>query len=263
MKYSQLNVLGGVSVLDSKGGQFCMDKHVHEEFVLAAYLYGSKAYECPDHSGLMSQGDFLSISPDVPHSALSLNNVGCRYVAVYPTLMQFAKATGYEAHQIQRRMYGGKPIRSHDGGCQITQELTAALWEKHESDSAFAFSVFLSGLFARFEEAGDITSAIPSNIGKVWDCIYEEPLEKLDLGLLANSAGISKEHLCRAFKANFGLSPFQLLRARRTAHARKLISNGMSLAEASVESGFSDQSHMSRWFQRIYGASPKNVAQYQ
>lgn len=263
MRYSQLNVLGGLPALNSEGKRFSMDMHVHEEFVLAAYFNGHKSYACPDHSGLMGQGDFLSISSDIPHSAHSYNDVGCQYVAIYPTLKQIAEATGKETHHVQRRMHGVRPLQAKNSGISIGQELITLLWEDHPADTEFAVSVFLSDLFARFEDSEDTTRSASPNIHHVWEHIYETPLEQLNLGKLACSAGISKEHLCRAFKSTFGLSPFQLLRARRTSHACKLIKSGTPLSEAAIASGFSDQSHMSRWFKRIYGASPKTVALYQ
>jgi AraC-like DNA-binding protein len=43
---------------------------------------------------------------------------------------------------------------------------------------------------------------------------------------------------------------------RRIHHARHLIDGGARLAEAAADSGFSDQSHMTRLFVRSFGMAP-------
>jgi len=47
---------------------------------------------------------------------------------------------------------------------------------------------------------------------------------------------------------------------RRVALARRLIAQGLPLAETAAACGFADQSHMTRQFVRKYGVSPGMVA---
>src|SRR5262249_29239094 len=53
-----------------------------------------------------------------------------------------------------------------------------------------------------------------------------------------------------------GTSPDRYRTLRRLEHARSAIENGRSLAQASAEAGFADQSHMTRQFKRTYGLTP-------
>jgi AraC-like DNA-binding protein len=41
---------------------------------------------------------------------------------------------------------------------------------------------------------------------------------------------------------------------------RRLVKSGVSLAEAALDAGFADQSHMSRQFKRAYGLTPAHWA---
>jgi AraC-like DNA-binding protein len=56
------------------------------------------------------------------------------------------------------------------------------------------------------------------------------------------------------------LTPHSYLLQRRVQLARRLIARGASLADASLGSGFADQSHMTRMFVRTYGVSPRTYA---
>jgi AraC-like DNA-binding protein len=43
---------------------------------------------------------------------------------------------------------------------------------------------------------------------------------------------------------------------RQLDQVRRLVQSGSSLANAALEAGFADQSHMSRQFKRAYGLTP-------
>lgn len=60
----------------------------------------------------------------------------------------------------------------------------------------------------------------------------------------------------RSFAAHFGLTPHAYLMQRRASRARDLIRSGSPLAAAAFESGYADQSHMTRDFRRRYGLNP-------
>ena len=53
-----------------------------------------------------------------------------------------------------------------------------------------------------------------------------------------------------------GTRPYRYLIMRRLDRARALMRSSFSIADAAYESGFADQSHMTRQFKRTYGLSP-------
>ena len=62
--------------------------------------------------------------------------------------------------------------------------------------------------------------------------------------------------LARQFRAAFGTSPSRFRTMRQLDRARRLMIGGTALAEAALEAGFADQSHLSRQFKRAYGMTP-------
>lgn len=74
---------------------------------------------------------------------------------------------------------------------------------------------------------------------------------------------MSPEYLSRQFKAAYGLSPFLFLTSARVRLAKAKIISGSALSEAAYAVGFADQSHLSRWFKRIYGVTPGAFAKSQ
>jgi AraC-like DNA-binding protein len=81
--------------------------------------------------------------------------------------------------------------------------------------------------------------------------------ENLSLTNVAAVCKLSVSHFGRAFKHSTGLPPRQWVTAARVEEAQKLLAKSHTpLAEVAVMCGFSDQSHFSRIFGRVVGASP-------
>lgn len=73
---------------------------------------------------------------------------------------------------------------------------------------------------------------------------------------LAEASGLGVRQLCRAFREATGLSPHQYLLQRRVEHAKLLIARGHPLAEVALQSGFADQSQLTRHFVGHVGTTP-------
>jgi AraC-like DNA-binding protein len=91
---------------------------------------------------------------------------------------------------------------------------------------------------------------------KVRQRIDAECCERLRLRDLSALAGVSATRLLRAFEAAYGLTPHRYQQSRRIARAKKMVVAGTPLAEIAFACGYSDQSHLNRWFLRIQGTTP-------
>src|SRR5262249_3717829 len=72
--------------------------------------------------------------------------------------------------------------------------------------------------------------------------------EQTPASILEEVAGTDRFTIARHFRWAFGTSPDRYRTLRRLALARAAIESGQSLARAAVETGFADQSHMTRQF---------------
>jgi AraC family transcriptional regulator len=78
----------------------------------------------------------------------------------------------------------------------------------------------------------------------------DEAIEVADLAALA---GRSPYHFSRVFSRSVGISPHRYVVHLRLQRAVELIRDGRSsLAEIAAQTGFADQSHLSRWVRRVH-----------
>jgi AraC-like DNA-binding protein len=73
---------------------------------------------------------------------------------------------------------------------------------------------------------------------------------------LARLTNLSSYHLARAFAAEVGLPPHAYQVQARVHRARHLLLRGLPIAQAAQQTGFSDQSHLTRCFKRFVGVPP-------
>ncbi|WMW63936.1 AraC family transcriptional regulator [Nitratidesulfovibrio liaohensis] len=78
---------------------------------------------------------------------------------------------------------------------------------------------------------------------------------------LARLAGRSRCHLLRMFQQATGLSPHAYQTQLRVEAAKGLLAAGHSISHVAAETGFSDQSHFSRVFRDLTGATPRQYQQ--
>lgn len=77
---------------------------------------------------------------------------------------------------------------------------------------------------------------------------------------LACLTNLSPFHLARVFRNEVGLPPHAYQAQARVGRARSLLLQGWSAARVAQETGFADQSHLSRRFKRLVGVTPGRYA---
>jgi AraC-like DNA-binding protein len=104
------------------------------------------------------------------------------------------------------------------------------------------------------------SSGLPS-IHRILRIIDREPERPLSLQAMADMAGVSRFHFLRTFCRLTGATPHAYILQQRVRLARRLLAAGRELGQASADSGFADQSHMTRAFVRQLGMTPARYRQ--
>lgn len=98
----------------------------------------------------------------------------------------------------------------------------------------------------------------PAAMRRIQEYVDAHLSENVDLPVLAGIAGLSVFHFAREFKRTAGVTPHHYLLEKRVEQAKTLLTRtDLSLSEIAFASGFSDQSHFTRRFHQILGATPK------
>lgn len=89
------------------------------------------------------------------------------------------------------------------------------------------------------------------------DCMEATLSRPVPLAELAGKVGLSESQFRRAFKASTGCPPYRWKQNLRIAKAQEFLRDGvLPLVQIALATGFVEQSHFSRVFQRVVGVSP-------
>jgi AraC-like DNA-binding protein len=80
--------------------------------------------------------------------------------------------------------------------------------------------------------------------------------EDMSLATLSQLTNLSRFHLLRVFRETVGIPPHTYLRQVRVKHAKDMLASGQLIADVAIATGFTDQSHLTRWFKRLWGFTP-------
>jgi AraC-like DNA-binding protein len=99
-----------------------------------------------------------------------------------------------------------------------------------------------------------------SQIARSLRRIHSDYHEHLDVALLAREASMSVSTFHANFKGVTSKSPLHYLQTIRLHKAQALIAGGIPVAEAAHQVGYESPSQFSREFKRLFGRTPKEIA---
>jgi len=116
----------------------------------------------------------------------------------------------------------------------------------------------VAALFSR--SASGRAPGVPPWLSRIHERLRDEPRSAPTLAELAADAGVSRAHVARAFRAHYGCTVGDHLRAIRVEAARMLlIETDEALASVAYRCGFADQSHMTREVRDRLGLTPQRL----
>jgi AraC family transcriptional regulator len=91
---------------------------------------------------------------------------------------------------------------------------------------------------------------------RIRDHVMAHLAEPIEVAALAKLANRSPFHFSRVFARSVGMTPHRyVVHLRLQAAIEHVRSGRASLAEIAADTGFSDQSHLSRWVRRVHGVA--------
>ena len=239
-RYGAVPGMAGLETLEARDLHLQYDRHFHDTYAFGIVLRGVERCRVGRNLNFYEPGTVPMFNPGEVHDGGPAAPAGWSYRMVYvdPKLVP-----GERAFPVQVRRD------------PLARRRALELFDAIDSGSALGIeetlALALETLLGKAER-----SEFPESLRRVRDRIDEECGEPLRLRDLCMLAGVSPTRLLRAFAAAYGLSPHRYQQSRRIARAKKLIAQGLPLADIAAACGYADQSHLNRWFLRIHGTTP-------
>jgi AraC-like DNA-binding protein len=261
-------LVNGLTLLEAEFANHRYERHFHDELVLAITESGSARINCWGQWFTAGSGDIFVSNPNDPQAAMTLGapwKYRAFYLARY-ALDQLAHVLDLESFPrlncgvFQSAALAEDLLHVHDKIFQPRTEhavvkkfaeLFRAIVQKRQS----------SVLAKNEKESGRRPPPIQRvSFDTALNYLMQNRTEHCDLDSLSMRVELSRFQLVRLFNQHVGMPPHAFLVQLRLAKACRLLRSGSSIAAAAVDSGFFDQSALTRHFRRSLGVTPR---QYQ
>ncbi len=240
-------------------------RHSHDYYVFCLIEHGRQSFL---HQGSMHYtppGGVILINPGAVHTGQAFDEAGFEMRSLYPTVAHMKLALAELTGRQRSTPPFFKDVRlDHPWASRQLVSLHRAMTDGHDSlefESRFLWTLaqFIKR-YADISYSEQKTGRERNAVLRACQYIDENFAKGISLREVAEHVALSPYYFLRVFRAEVGLPPYMYLENVRVRHAQRLIEGGTPLAAVAVEAGFSSQSHMTRHFKKIIGATPGQYA---
>jgi AraC-like DNA-binding protein len=234
--------------------------HRHDTYAIGLTTAGVQTFRYRGEQRHCLPGQCHILHPDEIHDGAAGTGEGFAYQILYVDPSLLLEALGGRSLPFVPNPVLDLTARQRD--------LLSAAWEMETPiddvariDIAGAIAeLLLAACSTSSGDGGSATTLRLHGLSSVRALIASHPAKRHAIDELERIAGLDRWSLARQFRAAFGTSPSRFRTLRQLDQVRRSIRSGTGLAEAALEAGFADQSHMSRQFKRAYGLTPARWA---
>jgi len=235
-------------------------RHTHDEFMVAVIERGGCAFYYRGATHIATSSSVVLINPGEAHDGAAAAATPLTYRALYPDVATLQRVASEMAGKARGIPYFFGPALQDEPLSRRLHSLHLLLEESVsplERESAFLLT--FAELLARYAEhppeAPDLGKEHRA-VSQVRDYLEARAAEQVTLAHLASLTHLSPYHLVRVFRAEAGLPPHAYQTQVRVRQAKKLLMLGLPIPQVALETGFVDQSHLTRHFKRMVGVTP-------
>lgn len=231
--------------------------HFHDYYVIGFIEDGQRALSCRNQEYTLKRGNILLFNPGDNHACVQSDDgtLDYRGFNIPKEVMQ----------DLAEEVTGKRELPGFSKTVIFDEKVTCYLHPLHELvmkgscdfGKEETLLLLISLLIQRYgQPSPNCIPECPKEIEKACDFMEQHFADRIYLDQICRYAGLSKSTLLRAFTRSKGVTPYSYLENIRIGKAKKLLEQGVPPIEAAMQTGFSDQSHFTNYFNRFIGLAP-------
>jgi AraC-like DNA-binding protein len=232
--------------------------HFHEHYVIGFVESGRRFLICKNREYTIDAGDLVLFNPLESHTCEQIDDrtLDWRCLNINTDVMNrvAAEITGTEQAPIFTTT-----VAAQSDALSSLRYLHKSIMERSKDfDKEETFYFLIEQLIADYTKpvTEHPSQKMSKEILTVCDYIETHYAETITLSELSDVSHLNKYTLIRNFTLQKGITPYQYLSTIRINKAKELLDLGVSPIDAAFQSGFTDQSHFTRFFKNFIGLTP-------
>lgn len=260
--WRDLNI-NGIEICGIQKSSHIFPNHVHDNVYAFSLMENGGSYwnEKKSEDSLIKPGDIALINPGLVHSGAPVENKHSTYKMIYIDLSLMKKISYDFCEKNDRPPEFDKVVINNPQLSDFFRQLYTSFTNDSELLKKDVLLTSFLGKMIMDHNAFSNNPISPGNelksIKKAIEYLSEKLDQKVSLQDVATAAGLSRYHFLRVFKKSTGITPHHYRTQKRIDRAKIFMLRGMPLTQVALESGFTDQSHLTNKFKQYTGVTPK------
>lgn len=234
--------------------------HFHETYVVGVIEHGDYSFLCRGEIQFIRTQGIALVNPGEIHTGEPVDETGWTYRTLYPGVALMQQIAEEITGEKWTAPYFPAPVIYDAPVARMILRLHEALensFTRLERDTLLRLALgelIIRHALNRPPQNVPLSGRVP--VSRVKEYLHAHYDQNIMLDDLAALAGLSPYHLVRVFREQTGLPPHHYLVQVRVMQAKRLLHQQQPIAEVALLTGFSDQSHLTRWFKKVVGVPP-------
>lgn len=260
VRYWRTPLLPGADFVTAEYRDHTFTPHWHDAYTIPVIVAGAETYRYRGSTYVAEAGCVPVINPGELHTGSKAAEAGWRYRVFYAPVDAIHQLASEIAGRAQALPWF-EPDVFRDAN--LAQRLARAhrLLEAG-GDPLAAEAAMLDGLstllvrYSQTQPEAPATARDDTRVATMKEHLTGDLLAPLTLAEVAGAIGVSPFHATRLFTQTTGLPPHAWRNQVRLQRALAPLRAGVSVTDVAAASGFTDQSHFTRHFRRMFGVPP-------
>ena len=230
--------------------------HLHKQFSIGAIDKGEVCYDVAGETAVLQPGNLALINPEIIHFCNPLADGSRSYYVLYLDVNWCL--------QVQQSLWqldSFQPVNTLllenlELYQQYISTMTRLMAEGDILGKEQALVSLVTKVFHLCCKPGKYVPALCTQVRELKNILSTNLATSISLNHLAKGLRVNPYTLLRQFKKETGITPHAYRLNCRIELAKKLLRQGIEPAEAALECGFFDQSHLHRHFKAVTAATP-------
>ncbi|MEB7584945.1 AraC family transcriptional regulator [Serratia rubidaea] len=250
-RFRHLSQHAGVELYHAYIERYAFAPHTHDAFGIGTVVQGAERFRYRGAQHLAAPGSLVLMNPDELHTGESASDGGWHYRMIYLEPATLAQISGEET------LWFNEAVRHDPLAAQLITATLSALWQAEDPLAQDGLLLDIVDIFRPHARgARPARSETAHRFVRVREYLWDNYAQPITLAQLAALVMLSPFHFQRKFKAEFHVTPHQMLMAIRLYRAKQLLTQGLPAAQVATAVGLSDQAHLTHAFAARYGVTP-------
>lgn len=231
--------------------------HFHEYYVIGFIEDGQRLLSCKNQEYALKKNNILLFNPGDNHACVQSDDGTLDYRGFNITKEVMLDLAEEVTGKRELPGFSKAVIFDEEVACYLRPLHELVMKGSCEFGKEEHLLLLISLLIQRYGQPFE--SCVPEcreEVEKACDFMERHFADRISLDQICRYAGLSKSTLLRAFTRSKSVTPYSYLENIRIGKAKKLLEQGIPPVEAAMQTGFSDQSHFTNYFNRFIGLAP-------